>query len=134
MSEEQKTTEYVELPTIIINEKVDKPEPSIPKKSHGLKNISLFSKLPAKILAKTFDSNDDDLKGSVSEFSHTSKAEMVLSQTRKKKDPKDEKKAKKFTSSKELSTYERNYYEVTFSSVILYNGFILLIMLLIRIG
>ena len=46
----------------------------------------------------------------------------------------NERNDEKAISSKDLPTDERNIFEVKFSNVLLYNAFILLIMLLIRIG
>jgi hypothetical protein len=88
-------------------------------------------------LTKAFHSQNTDFDET--QFQHSSQAEEELTKLEKKQTfhlppKKSEKNIGKAITSRDLSTDERNTMEVKFSNVLLYNAFMLLIMLLVRIG
>eukprot|EP01080_Neovahlkampfia_damariscottae_P000010 gene10-4261_t len=158
--QKQRKTNFVELPIFIEKEDVSK---SLVNTSMEIgKNLSTRGKIEKKhkkkksnvfsYLTKAFDSKLGD--NNEEEFNHTSEHEEHLvsfqhrdeeeddnSQEDLLKKPtfarftkKKENKKEKPISSIDLPTDERNIFEVKFSNVLLYNAFILIIMLLVRIG
>jgi hypothetical protein len=114
------------------------------KKSMSIELESTVSKQPVKTkkpkkifsyLSKAFGNSKD--YEDETEFQHTSEAEVELKKLEKKSTfniPNKKKENGKAITSKDLSTDDRNLIVVKFSNVLLYNSFLLFIMLLVRIG